>query len=182
MKKTMLFAVLALIGNMAFGQAAALKIKNNTQTCTAYVNVWAADATTGNSLACDISTCTIVVPPMTTYSWTDPLDVFTSGSWPAGLCGAASPLSVTGIMAAMAAGTWIWTDAQIQYSCALPLPSPPCTEGGCMLRGNQCPAGPGYCLGSGTASWSASVCGGLSGATWSPVSYCLNTDITIDIN
>ena len=182
MKKTVLFAVLALICNLAFGQAGALKISNNTITCTAYVNVWAADATTGNPGRCDISTCTIVVPPSMTYSWTNPLDVFTSGSWPAGICGAASPLSVANVTAAMAAGTWIWTDAQLQFQCILPFPLPFCSEGGCYLEGGaQCGLGPGTCLGAGGPTWSASVCSGLTGASWSPAIYCFMTNITISV-
>lgn len=176
MKKTVLFAVVAMLCNLAYGQSGALKIKNTTQTCTAYVNIYAVDATTGNFSVCDIVSCTIIVPPLSTTSFADPLAVFTSGN----ICGATSPLSVAGILAAEAAGTWIWTDATIQFSCKPPVPA--CAEGGCLLRSAQCLGAPGFCLPTGVNPWSASVCTPLlSGASWSPATTCYMSDVEIDV-
>jgi len=186
-EKAVLFALLTLICNLAYSQAS-LTVKNSTQVCTGYLNVWAADATTGNGGRCDISTCTIVIPPMTTWVWTNPVEIMTGGTVfpfaPAvGFCGQASPFTAPMLAAALPLGTWIWTDAQIQYSCqVLPLPNPACTEGGCFLEGIQCGAGPGTCLGVGGLSWTPSVCGGMTGATWSPVANCFMTNVTITIN
>lgn len=183
MRHIILFVALVLISNGAYAQAAALTIDNHSDVCTAYVNVRASDANLSNPLACDIQTCTIVLPPLTTAAFTDPLDVYTSTSYPAGICGAATGFTAGMLAAELASASpqWIWTDATIQFDC----PSMPCTEGGCLLSGNVCVAAPTPCFQASGASilWTASVCNPtLSHVDWLPsTTYCFMTDIVIDI-
>ncbi len=183
MKQILFFVALVFISFSADGQNAALTIDNHSDVCTAYVNVKASDATLGNGNACDIQTCTIVVPPLTTFAWTDPVDVYTGTSHPAGICGMATSFGVAALTTALGSGTWIWTDATIQYICP---GTPACTEGGCLLSANVCFTAPTPCyiaLGGGAITWNSTVCNPpLVRADWLPSgSTCFMTDVIIDI-